>query len=208
MDILTVQNLQELANKESNLFVSIYLPTFRSGVDQRQNHIKFKQLLREAEAKLYDKEMTKSKVEEFLKPATNLITETKFWQKQGDGLALFIHSDGMDYYRLPIEFNETIEIGYKIYIKPLLPLFTGNGQFNILALSKNQVRLFRCSRQTVKEIELKDAPKSMNDIQDDDELDNPRGDLALRASRNVGRNQLTYNKVTQVQSNEDDYERN
>lgn len=48
----------------------------------------------------------------------------------------------------------------------------------------------------------------MNDIQDDDELDNPRGDLALRASRNVGRNQLTYNKVTQVQSNEDDYERN
>lgn len=208
MDILTVQDLQELINKESNIFISIYLPTFRSGVDIRQNHIKFKQLLREAEARLYDMEMTKSEVEEFLKPATNLITETKFWQNQGDGLALFIHSDGIDYFRLPVEFNETIEISNKIYIKPLLPLFTGNGQFNILALSKNQVRLFRCSRQTVKEIELKDAPDSMHDMQVDDEVDDPRGDLALRVSRNIGKNQLTYNKVTQVQSTEDDYERN
>lgn len=208
MDILTVQELQELINKESNIFISIYLPTFRSGVDIRQNHIKFKQLLREAEARLYDMEMTKSEVEEFLKPATNLVTETRFWQNQGDGLALFIHSDGIDYFRLPIEFNETIEISNKIYIKPLLPLFTGNGQFNILALSKNQVRLFRCSRQTVKEIELKDAPDSMHDMQVDDEVDDPRGDLALRVSRNVGKNQLTYNKVTQVQSTEDDYERN
>lgn len=208
MDILTVEDLQGLINKESNIFISIYLPTFSSGVDQRQNHIRFKQLLREAEAELYNMEMTKSEVEEFLKPAKILITETRFWQNQGDGLALFIHYDGIDYFRLPIEFNETMEISNKIYIKPLLPLFTGNGQFNILALSKNQVRLFRCSRQRVKEIELKDAPDSMHDMQVDDEIDSPREDLALRTSRNVGKNQLTYNKVTQAQSNEDDYERN
>lgn len=208
MDILTVQELNELVNKESNLIVSIYMPTIKSGVDIRQNHIKFKQLLREAEAELYNMEMAKSEIEELLKPATNIITETKFWQNQGDGLALFIHSDGIDYYRLAIEFNETVKISNKIYIKPLLPLFTGNGQFNILALSKNQVRLFRCSRHTVNEIELKDAPDSMHDMQVDDEADSPRRDLAMRTSRNVGKNQLTYNKVTQAQSNEDDYERN
>lgn len=208
MDILTVQDLQELINKESNLFISIYLPTFRSGVDIRQNYIRFKQLLREAEAELYNMEMTKSEVEEFLEAAKILITDNKFWQNQGDGLALFIHSDGMDYYRLPIEFDEIMEISNKIYIKPLIPLFTGNGQFNILALSKNQVRLFRCSRQTVKEIELKDAPDSMHDMQVDDEVDSPREDLALRSSRNVGKNQLTYNNISQAQSNEDDYERN
>ena len=208
MDILTVQELQELTNKESNLFISIYLPTFRSGVDIRQNLIRFKQLLREAEASLYEMQMSKSEIEELLKPATNLIAETKFWQNQGDGLALFIHSNGIDYFRLPIEFNETMKISNKIYIKPLLPLFTGNGQFNILALSKNEVRLFRCSRQTVREIELKDAPDSMHVMQVDDEVDSPRGYLAMRISRNVGKNQLTYNKVTQIQSNEDDYERN
>ena len=208
MDILTVPNIQDLINKKSNLFISIYLPTFKSGVDQRQNHIKFKQLLRKAEAELYDMEMTKSQVEEFLKPARDLITETRFCQNQGDGLALFIHSEGMDYFRLPIEFKEVVEISNKIYIKPLLPLFIGNEQFNILALSKNQVRLFRCSRQSLKEIELRDAPDSMDDVKMDDELESPRGYLALRVSRNVGKKQLTYNNVSQAQSNEDDYERN
>lgn len=93
-------------------------------------------------------------------------------------------------------------------MKPLLALFTGNGQFNILALSKNQVRLFRCSRQTVKEIELKSAPDSMHDMQVDDEIGSPRRDLSIRIFRSVGKNHLTYNKITQTQSNEDDYERN
>ncbi|WFA09472.1 hypothetical protein [Tissierella sp. Yu-01] len=208
MDILTVQDLQELINKDSKLFISIYLPTYSSGVDIRQNHIKFKQLLREAEAELYNMGMTKKDIEGFLEPAKILITETKFWQEQGDGLAFFIHSDGIKHYRLPIGFQETVKIDQKIYIKPLLPLFTGNGQFNILALSKNQVRLFRCTRQNVQEIELQDAPDSMHDMQVDDDLDSPRRDLALRSSRNVGKNQLTYNNVTQAQSNEDDYERN
>lgn len=208
MDILTVQDLQELINKDSKLFISIYLPTYSSGVDIRQNHIKFKQLLREAEAELYNLGMVKKEIEEFLEPAKILTTETKFWQVQGDGLALFIHSDGINHYRLPIGFQETVKIDQKIYIKPLLPLFTGNGQFNILALSKNQVRLFRCTRQNVQEIELQDAPDSMHDMQVDDDLDSPRRDLALRSSRNVGKNQLTYNNVTQAQSNEDDYERN
>ena len=66
MDILTTKELLELINKDSRLFVSIYMPTFRSGVDVRQNPIKFKQLIREAEAELYNMEMTKQEVETFL----------------------------------------------------------------------------------------------------------------------------------------------
>lgn len=209
MDILTTQDLQELVNMDEGLFISIYMPTYSSGVDIRQNPVKFKQLLREAEARLYDMKMEKAEIETFLKPAANLIDEIRFWQNQGDGLALFIHSDGIKYFRLPIEFKETVYINSRIHIKPLLPLFTGNGQFNILALSKNQYRLFRCTRQNIKEIELQDAPDSMHDVQvDDDSQDSPRRQNAMRASNNVGKNQLTYNNVTQAQGNEDDYERN
>lgn len=204
MDILTIQELQELINKEKGLFISIYMPTFRSGVDIRQNPIKFKQLLRVAEAELYDMEMTKAEVESFLNPATNLIDEIRFWQNQSDGLALFIHSGGVDYYRIPFEFKESVTIGQNIHIKPLLPLFTGNGQFNILALSKNQVRLFRCTRQNIKEVELLDAPDSMHDVQVDDDP----GNNQERISNQTGKNQLVYNKVTQAQGNENDYERN
>ncbi len=204
MDILKVQDLNELVKKEG-LLVSVYMPTFRSGVDIRQNQIKFKQLLREAEAQLYSREMNKKEVESFLNPAANLIDETKFWQNQGDGLALFLDWDGVAFFRLPFEFSESVTVSDRIHLKPLLPLFNGNGQFNVLALSKNQVRLFRCTRQTVKEIELIDAPDSMHDMQVDDD---PRTKLELRTSSPQGKNQLSYNKVTQAQANENDYEKN
>ena len=204
MDILKIQDLQELINKEG-LVVSIYMPTFRSGVDIRQNGIKFKQLLREVEAKLYDEGMNKKDVESFLNPAANLIDETKFWQNQGDGLALFLDEDGVKYFRLPFEFSESATVSERIHLQPLLPLFTGNGQLNVLALSKNQVRLFRCTRQFVKEIELEDAPDSQHDMQVDDD---PRTKLEIRTSSPQGKNQLSYNKVTQAQANENDYEKN
>lgn len=204
MDILKIQDLQDLINKEG-LVVSIYMPTFRSGVDIRQNGIKFKQLLREVEAKLYEDGMNKKEVESFLNPAANLIDETKFWQNQGDGLALFLDENGVNYFRLPFEFSESATIADRIHIKPLLPLFNGNGQFNVLALSRNQVRLFRCTRQFVKEIELEDAPDSQHDMQVDDD---PRTKLEIRTASPQGKNQLSYNKVTQAQANENDYERN
>lgn len=205
MDILATQDLLELINKEEGMFVTIYMPTYRSGVDVRQNYIRFKQLLRVAESKMYSMEMSKEDIESFLKPATNLVGETNFWQNQSDGLALFIHSDGINYFRLPFEFKESVTVSNKVYIKPLLPLFTGNGQFNILALSKNNVRLFRCTRQNAVEVDIKGAPDSMFDMQVDDDS---RTKLIFRTSSPQGSSELSYNKVTQAQGNENDYEKN
>lgn len=207
MDILTIQDLVELINKEEELFISIYLPTYRSGADIRQNLVRFKQLLRVAEAKLYSMEMRKEDIEKFLKPATNLIGETRFWQNQSDGLALFIYSEGINYFRLPFEFKESVNVGNKLYIKPLLPLFTGNGQFNILALSKNEVRLFRCTRQNIIEVNLEEfgAPNSVFDMQVDDD---GNFNKPIRTSSPQGSSELSYNKVSQGQANENDYERN
>ena len=203
MDIITIQDIVNLINQEEGTFISIYLPTFKSGVDIRQNSIKFKQILREVEAKLYNMEWRKEEVETFLKPATQLIPDTKFWQHQSDGLAFFINRDGINYFRLPFEFKESVTISNKIYIKPLLPLFSGNGQFNILALSKNAVRFLRCTRQNYVEIQLEGAPNSMCDMQVDDDYENPDSRTSLR----LASNNLVFNKATQSQNNENDYER-
>lgn len=205
MDILTTKELLELINKEEGLFVSIYMPTFRSGVDIRQNPVRFKQLLRVAESKLYSMEIEKEEIEKFLKPATELISDIKFWQNQSDGLALFIHGDGITHFRLPFEFKESVTVSNRIHIKPLLPLFSGNGQFNILALSKNNARLFRCSRQNVMEVIIEGAPDSMFDMQVDDD---PRTKLELRLSNPMPVSSLNYSINTQAQGNENDYERN
>lgn len=205
MDILTMEDLKELVNIEQELFISIYMPTFRKGVDIKQNPIRLKQLLREAEDKLYSMDLRKAEVESFLSPASDLIDQTVFWQQQSDGLVIFLYPEGIKYYRLPLEFKESVSVSNKLYIKPILPLFSGNGQFHILALSKNQVRLFKGTRQIVSEVELEDAPESMFDMQVDDD---PKTNLLMRTSSPQGANQLSYNKVTQGQASENDYESN
>lgn len=205
MDILTIDDVRELVNVNEEIFISIYLPTFSSGVDIRQNPVKFKQLLRKAEAELYNMGMRKQDIETLLKPATDLVGETKFWQNQSEGLAVYIYPGEIKYYRLPFQFKECVTVSDKLHIKPLLPLFTGNGQFLVMALSKGQIRLFRCSRQNIKEIELAGAPDSVFDMQVDDDY---RTNLLRRTSSPQGGSSLVYNTVTQGQGNENDYEKN
>lgn len=207
MDILTIKDLEELTNVDQDLFISIYLPTIRAGgADIKQNPIRLKQLLRIAENNLYTMDFRKAEVDDILEPGRRLLGETRFWQNQGDGLALFIYSGEVKYYRLPIEFKESITVSNKLYLKPLLPLFSGNGQFYIMALSKNEVRLFGCTRQTVRELEFEDAPRSMFDMQVDDD---PGFNVPPRAAfNNVGRSALMYNTITQGGAIENEYEKN
>ena len=207
MDILTIKDLEELINVDQDLFISIYLPTISAGnADIKQNPIRLKQLLRVAEDKLFSMELRKAEVAKILEPASRLIDETRFWQNQSDGLALFIYEGQVKYYRLPIEFKESITVSNKLYLKPILPMFSGNGQFYIMALSKNEVRLFACTRQTVKEVDFVNAPRSMFDMQVDDDPGNnvPK----TSAFNNVGRSALMFNTKTQGQANENEYEKN
>ena len=204
MDILTMEDLIRLINIEKELFITIYMPTIRKNVDIKQNPIRLKSLLRDAESKLYEMDMRKAEVEKILAPASDLIDQTKFWKNQSDGLVIFLYPEGIHYFRLPIEFKESLTISNKLYIKPLLALFSGNGQFHILAISKNQARLFKGTRQMVKEIELEHAPEGVSDVQVDDDP----GNLPLTTSHVQSGSGLSYNKSGQGQANQDDYEEN
>lgn len=205
MDILSKEEYEKLTSTENDLCLSIYFPTYRMGADIKQNPIRFKQRIREAEDKLYNFNLTKSQVENILKPASNLVDETKFWQNQTEGLAIFITEGEMNYYHLPFEVKEQTVLSNKFYTKPLLTLFTGDEEYYILALSQNEVRLFEASRQSVKEIRMKDAPKSVEDMKIDDD---PRTDLQIRIANQVSSTALVYNKVTQGQGVENDFDEN
>ncbi len=205
MDILTRKKFEELINSEEEWCISIYMPTCRMGPDIKQNPIRYKQCIREAEDKLFEMGLSKAEVGSILRSASDLIDETTFWQNQTEGLAIFITPEEMNYYHLPFEVKDQVVISDKFYTKPLLPLFTTDGQYYILALSKNEVRLFKASRQKVKEIVMEDAPRSVEDMKVDDD---PRTKLQFRTASPVGGNQLVYNNTTQGQGNENDFDKN
>jgi hypothetical protein len=154
MDILTRAELEQLMHKEQQWCVSIYMPTHRTGVDVQQDPIRLKNLLGEAEKHLSDQGVGTRDIQSLLEPANKLLQDSNFWQHQSDGLAIFLSPGRVRHYRLPLGFEKFVAVMNHFHIKPLLPLFTGDGQFYILALSQNEVRLLNGTRHSVSEIDI------------------------------------------------------
>ena len=164
MENLTLDQLKGLAQQTTGPSISIFLPTHRIGQDVQQNPIRFKNLLRDAEKQLLSNGMGPREVSVFLQPAQDLLNDSYFWQHQYEGLAVFIALDDFHSYRLPFPVEELLSIARSYYVKPVLPLFTNNGHYYILAISQNAVRLFEGTRHSVGQIYLpKGTPESLEE---------------------------------------------
>jgi hypothetical protein len=155
--------LKKLIEEPEGLCVSIFLHTHRAGAQTQQDPIRLKNLLREAEGRLLAKGLRASEADELLTPARELLDDSVFWQHQSDGLAIFLSPGVFRYYRLPLNFEDLVVVADLYHLKPLLPLLTGDGQFYVLALSQNEVKLLQGTRHSVSEVELEDAPESLAD---------------------------------------------
>lgn len=163
MDLLQRDELKTLIQKPEGPCISIYMPTHRMFPETKQDPIRFKNLLREAEDRLKQSGLRSPEAKKLLKPAKALIKDNLFWQYQADGLATFVSSDLFYHHRLPLKFDELLVVTDRFHIKPLLPFFSYEGRFYILALSQNEVRFFQCTRYSVKEVEPVNFPRSLSE---------------------------------------------
>lgn len=161
MDHLRKSDLRSLLEHDGLPRLSLYMPTHRAGSDVQQDPIRYRNLLDQAEERLSGYGLRWPEVQEFLEPARNQPERDQaFWQ-QGDGLAVFIAPNLLQYYRLPVNFEETLMLGDQFYLKPLFKIFQNNGQFYILALSQNEVRLLEGTKYGVQEVELERLPAGL-----------------------------------------------
>lgn len=179
MDILKQTDLKQLIETSGEWCVSVYMPTHKFGREQQQDPIRFKNLLTRAREKLLDSDLRRPEVQTLLHPAESLLDDDDFWQHQSDGLAVFLTPDYSRIYRLPSKFDELVVIADNFQIKPLLPLLVENGQFYILALSLNEIRLFLGTRDTVNEVKLADIPTSLQEALS---MDDPEKHLDFHTS--------------------------
>jgi hypothetical protein len=177
METLTLEQLKTLAQETANPSISIFLPTHRAGQDTQQDPIRFRNLLREAERQILDSGMGPREVSALLQPAQALLDDPDFWMHQHEGLAVFMTSEVFHSYRLPIRVEELLIIAQSYYIKPVLPLFTNNGHYYILAISQDEVRLFEGTRHSVGQIDLPEkTPASLEEALS---LDDPQKQLQM-----------------------------
>ncbi|MHB8910100.1 MAG: baeRF3 domain-containing protein [Syntrophales bacterium] len=183
MDQFTKEDLQELLAPSEELRVSLYMPTHRSPVEGRQDLVRFKNLLRETEERLVRGGLRRPEAADLAAPLQKLLRDLSFWQYRGDGLALFLSRDGVRHYRLPMQFEELVVVARRFHLKPLIPLFTDNSGFYVLALSQNQIRLLQGNRYGAWERELDHLPTSLTQALGYDE---PERQLQVRGKASTG----------------------
>jgi hypothetical protein len=161
MSILTRDKLKTLYQEREGVCVSIYMPTHPRATETDQGRIQLKNLLAAAEKHLLAAGLRVSDAQKPLEPAYKFLWDNLFWRYQDEGLALFLSSETFYYYSPPYDFEAQAVIADHFYIKPLLPLLADDGQFFILALSQDQVRLLRGTRHSVGQVDLVNIPVSL-----------------------------------------------
>ncbi len=156
MKPLSQDELKLLAETQSEKCdsVSIFMSTKRGSIEIKQNPARLKNLLDKAEEKLSKVFPRTVDARRFLSPVNDLLNEGAVWDHPSDGLAVFLSKDMFRYYLLPLDFEECVVVCKRFHIKPLLPLFSGDGRFYVLALSQKRVRLLRCTRYEATAIDL------------------------------------------------------
>ena len=168
MAILSTDELKALIETSQTPCISLYMPMQKAGPEVRQNPIRFKNLVREAEERLNEMRLNDEGTIEWFKQVHQLDTG-EFWENQDRGLVIFISPETFRYYSLPYEFQELVAVNHHFHIKPLLPLINNDGQFYILALSQNNVKFFEATRYSITEVELENIPKSLDEALNIDE---------------------------------------
>lgn len=156
--MVTQDTILSLMKRAKNPSISIYLPTHRKGEEVQQDPIRFKNLLTKAEKKLKERHVEPSQTEALLKKARALLNQPPFWQHSDRGLAVFITEGFFKYFRLPLDFTEQLMVEDHFLITPLLPMITLEGSYHILMLSRKNIRLLKCTRDSVIPITLEQAP--------------------------------------------------
>lgn len=161
--MITRSTILDLIEQAANPSVSIFLPTHKAGKEVQQDPIRFKNLLTKAEEKLKDHEVAPSEIDSLLDDARKLLDKPIFWQHADRGLAVFISNDFFEYYRVPLDFTEQVLVDDHFLITPLLPMITLEGTYCMLTLSQKNIRLLKCTRNTVEPIALEDSPSSLDE---------------------------------------------
>lgn len=159
--------LRELAEKTQGPLVSIYLPTHKSSPENKQDPLRFKNLLNKAEEKFEETEGKESK--DFFKEAHNLKEDIDFWNNSTEGLAVLIDAERTRIYRLGGRINEKVVVSDHFDILPLMNYYETPNDYYLLDISRDRYSLFSLINGEIKEVETPGVCDKFTDLYDDND---------------------------------------
>jgi hypothetical protein len=169
MALINKTDIEKLLNVQNNtqnaLCISIFIPTHRAGKEtlNGQDHILFKNKIKETRALLAKHDVPEAEIEEYMQPAEALLNDNGFWRHQSEGLAVFITKGFSTHYVVPIAMPEVVYVLDHFYFTPILPMLSQNGRFFILSLYREKIALYEATIDKIRPIDVSSfVPETMN----------------------------------------------
>ena len=173
MITIAATDLKALALTKSEACVSIYMPLHGSQPDSKQDPIRFKNLLNRAEEVLLARGMRRPDISALLKEPRELEENALIWHADGrKGLAVLIEPGALRCLRSYESFDEIVRVGERFHLGPLVRAFADSGQFLLLAISANTVRLYRGDQHAFEPLLLPEGvPKNLKEVERGSQFD-------------------------------------
>jgi len=151
--LLTKKSISNLATDHQPPCLSLYQPTHRSNPENKQDSIRFRNLVKDLETSLQQK-YPAVKTCLLLEPFEALTKDREFWNHTLDGLAVMGGPDLFQVYQIHRPVAEFAVVADSFHLKPLRRLLQSVDRYQILGFSLNKIRLFEGNRDVIDEIEL------------------------------------------------------
>lgn len=158
MSLISEKDFKNLAEFENERCISIFIPTKRRGKEvlEGENQLSLKSRWQEVKKKLEKENTSPEQIAKLEEPVSKLINNKDFWRHQSDGLAIFVSEDFFQYFTVPVNFEPYTFLSKEFYLKPLTPIFSGDGEFYILSLQMDKVELYEATKYSIGRIDVED----------------------------------------------------
>jgi len=153
MDTLDKNAIAEVLGDYEPPCLSLYQTTHRRHPENQQDPIRFGSLVKKLEESLLQK-YPADEIQPLLEPFLALADDRDFWNHTLDGLAALGAKDLFRVYRLQRPVAELAIVADTFHTKPLLRALQSADRYQILGLSRHEIKLFEGNRNAVDEIEL------------------------------------------------------
>ncbi len=158
----------EILKAKEPPFISLYQPTHRHRPENKQDLIRFKNLVQNIENSLEQK-YPKKEIKSIMKPFYALAEDRIFWNHTYDGLAILAAEGKCVIYNLQRPVKELAVVADSFHIKPLIRIFQSADRYHILGLNRNEFTLYEGNRYGFEEVELDpDVPRTAKEVLGED----------------------------------------
>ena len=186
MEHPTLDGLRDLLANARPPCLSLYQPTHRHHPDNAQDAIRFRNLVRRLEDSL-QRGPDATDAARLLAPFRALAEDAAFWNHTLDGLAVFGGPGTFHAYRLQRTVPELAIVAGSHHCKPLLRVMQSAFRYQVLALTRDALRLYEGDRYALDEIEpAPGVPRTMQDALGEELTENTIVVSAHRAGHRKG----------------------